>query len=191
MQTTRFYSQTRGFFYMVTTFKGSSVQFSSVQSLSCVCLFATPWIPARQASLCTTNSRSSLKLMSLGWWCHSTISSSVARFSSCPQSFPASVFSNESPLHIRWPKYWSSSFTMSPSVNVQGWFPLGLTGLTPWSSRDSQESSPSPQFESINSSVLNLLNVQLSHPYMTIGKIIALTIWTFVDKLMSVFQHAV
>ena len=62
---------------------------------------------------------------------------------------------------------------------------------SPCSPRDSQESSPSPQSESINSLALNLLNVQLSHPYMTIGKIIALTIWTFVDKLMSVFQYAV
>ena len=65
-------------------------QFSSVQSLSHVWLFATPWITARQASLSTTNSRSSLKLMSIESWCHPAMSSSVVLFSSCPQSLPAS-----------------------------------------------------------------------------------------------------
>ena len=68
-------------------------------------------------------------------------------------------------------------------MNIQHWFPLGLTGLISLLSRDSQESSPAPQFESINSSVLSLLYVQLSHPY--IGKIIAWTMQTFVGKVMS------
>ena len=63
-------------------------------------------------------------------WCHPAISSSVVPFSSCPQSFPSiRVFSNESALHIRWPKYWSFSFSISPSNEYSGWFPLGLTGL--------------------------------------------------------------
>ena len=68
-------------------------------------------------------------------------------------------------------------------MNIQHWFPLGLTGLISLLSRDSQESSPAPQFESINSSVLSLLYVQLSHPY--IGKTIAWTMQTFVGKVMS------
>ena len=73
----------------------------------------------------------------LSQWCHPTISSSVVPFSSCPQSFPTSVFSNESALHIRWPKYWSFSFNISPSNEHPGlisfrmdWFvgsPLGIT----------------------------------------------------------------
>ena len=66
-----------------------SVQFSSVQSLSHVWLFAIPWIAARQTSLSITNSRSSLKLTSFSRWCHPAISSSVVPFSSCPQSLPA------------------------------------------------------------------------------------------------------
>ena len=62
----------------------------------------------------------------LNWWFHPTISSSVVPF--CPQSFPASVFSSESALCIRWPKYWSFSFNISPSMNTQAWSPLGWTG---------------------------------------------------------------
>ena len=62
----------------------------------------------------------------LNWWFHPTISSSVVPF--CPQSFPASIFSNESALCIRWPKYWSFSFNISPSMNTQDWSPLGWTG---------------------------------------------------------------
>ena len=67
------------------------------------------------------------------------------------------VFSSESVLCIRWPKFWSFSFSISPSMNVQGWFPLGLTGLTSCSPTDSPESSPTPQFKSLNSLVLSLL----------------------------------
>ena len=67
-----------------------TLQFSSVQSLSRVWLFATPWTAARQASPSITNSRSLLKLMAWSWWCHPTISSSLVPFSSCLQSFPAS-----------------------------------------------------------------------------------------------------
>ena len=70
-----------------------NIQFSSVQSLSLVQIFATPWTAARQASLSITNSRSSPKLMSIELWCHPAISSSVVPFSSCPQSFPASGYS--------------------------------------------------------------------------------------------------
>ena len=67
------------------------------------------------------------------------------------------VFSKESVLHIRWPKCWSFSFSISPSLNIQDWFPLGLTGWIPCSLRDSQESSPTPQFKNISSSALSFL----------------------------------
>ena len=64
----------------------------------------------------------------LSQWCHPAISSSVVPFSSCPQTLPASVFSNESTLCMRWPKYWSFSFSISPSNEHQDWSPLGWTG---------------------------------------------------------------
>ena len=67
------------------------------------------------------------------------------------------VFSSESALHIRWPKYWSFSFVSVLPMNIQDWFPLGLTGMSSCSPRDSQESSPAPQSESINSLALSLL----------------------------------
>ena len=105
---------------------------SSVQSLSRVQLFATPWTTAHQASLSITKSRSLLKLCPLSQWCHPIISSSAIPFSSCFQFFPASEsFSNESALRIRWPKYWSFSFSISPSNEYSGlisirtdWFDL-------------------------------------------------------------------
>ena len=68
-------------------------------------------------------------------WCHPTISSSVVPFSSCPQSLPIRVFSNESTLHMRWPKYWSFSFSISPSNEHPGLSPLGWTGWTSLQSR--------------------------------------------------------
>ena len=99
----------------------ASLQFSSVQSLSCVWLFATPWITARQASLSITNSQSSLKLMSI----ESVMPSSHLIF--CHPLFvlppiPPSirVFSNESTFHMRWPKYWSFSFSIIPSKKHPG-----------------------------------------------------------------------
>ena len=96
-------------------------QFSSVQLLICVCLFATPWTAARQASLSITNSGSLLKLMSIELVMASNILSCFIPISSHLQSFPAlRVFSNESILHIRWPKYWSFSFSISPSNEHPG-----------------------------------------------------------------------
>ena len=95
-------------------------EFSSVQSLSHAQLFATPWTAAGQASPSPTprvhsNSRP------LSRWCHPTISPSVFPFSCCPPIFPSiRVFSNESVLHIRWPKYWSFSFNISPSNGYSG-----------------------------------------------------------------------
>ena len=98
----------------------------------------------------------------------------------CPLLLPPSIFPNirvflnESVLCIRWPKYWRFSFNISPCNNIQDWFHR-LIGF-PCCLRDSQESSPTPQFKSINSSALSFLYiVQFSHPYMTTGKTIALT----------------
>ena len=103
-----------------------SVQFSSVQSHSCVQLFATPWTAACQASLSITNSRSLLKLMSI----ESVIPSShlilchpLLLLLPIPPSIR--VFSNESTLHMRWPKYWSFNFSIILPMNTQDWFTLG------------------------------------------------------------------
>ena len=149
--------------------------------LSCVWLFATPWTAACQASLFITNPGSLLKLMFIESVMPS-ISSSAALFSSCPQSFPASWSFLMSWLFasVDW------SFSISPSNEYSvlisfrmDWFDLLAC------SRDSQESSPD---HSSKASILwhsAFFTVQLSHPYMTTGKTIALTIQTFVGKVMS------
>ena len=135
----------------------SYLQFNSVQSLSRVWLFATPWIAACQASLSITNSWVHSNSCPSSRWCHPTISSSVAPFSSCPQSFLASGSFPVSPLYASGGQ--STRVSALASVlprNIQGWFPMGLAGLISLLFKDSQESSTS-QFESINSSELSLL----------------------------------
>ena len=134
--------------------------FSSVQSLSHVQLFATPWIAARQASLSITNSQSSLRLISI----ESVMSSShliLCRPLLLLPLIPPSirVFSNESTHRMKWPKYWSFSFSISPSKENPRADLLqnGLVG-SPCSPRDSQESSPTLHFKSINSSALSFLH---------------------------------
>ena len=135
------------------------VQFSSVQLLSCVRLFATPWTAACQASLSIINSRSLPKLMSVESVmpsnhlipCHPLL---------LPSIFPSiRVFSNESVLCINWPKYQSFSFSISLSNEYAGLISFLQDGLvgSPCSPRDSQESSPTSQFKSINSSPLSFL----------------------------------
>ena len=130
----------------------------SVQSLCPVRLFATPWTAALQGSLSITNSRRLLRLMST----ESVMPSNhliLCRPLLLPSIFSSiRGFSNESVLHIRWPKYWNFSFSISPSTEFQGYFPLGLTGLNLCCPMNSQESSPAPQFESINSLALCLLH---------------------------------
>ena len=119
-------------------------------------------------------------------WCHQlAISSSVVPFSSCPQSLR--VFSKESTLHMRWPKYWSFSFSISPSNDYSGLISFRWTGWIFLQSKgDSQESSPTPQFKSINSSWHSaFFIVQLSHPFMTTGKTIAMTRQTFDGKVTT------
>ena len=137
----------------------SPIQFSSVQLLSCLWLFATPWKTALQASLSITNSRSSLKLMSIESVMPSSHFMLCRPFSSCPQSLPASESFPMSQLFA-----WGGQSTGVSALATflpkksQGWSPSEWTGWTPCSPRDSQESSPTPQFKSINSSALSLLH---------------------------------
>ena len=97
-----------------------NIQFSSVQSLSHVRLFATPWIAARQASCPSPTPRLYSNSCPSSQWCHPAISSSVVPFSSCPNPSQHQGFSNESTFHMRWPKYWSLSFSISPSNEHPG-----------------------------------------------------------------------
>ena len=137
----------------------SSVQFSSVQLLSHVRLLSTPWITACQASLSITHSPSSRKLMSI-----ELVMLSSHLFLCCPllllPPIPPSirVFSNESTLHMRWPKYWSFSLSISPSNEYPGLISFRMDWLDLLTVQDSQESSPTPQFKSINSSTLSFLH---------------------------------
>ena len=106
-----------------------SIQFSSIQSLSCVWLFATPWTAAHQASLAITISRSPPKPMFIESVMPSNHLILCHPLLFLPSIFPSiRVFSDESALLIRWPKYWSFSFNISPSMNTQDWSPLGWTG---------------------------------------------------------------
>ena len=100
--------------------------------------------------------------------------------------FPSNrVFSNEYTLHIRWPEYWSFSFSTSPSNEYSGLISLGLTGLISLWSKDSQASSPAPHSKASILQCSAFFMVQLSYLYMTTGKTIVFTIRTFVGKVMS------
>ena len=134
--------------------------FSSIQSLSCVQLSSTPGTAARQASLSITNSRSLLKLMSIESVMPSNHLILCHPLLFLPSIFPSiRVFSNESALCIRWQKYWSFSFSISPSNEYSGLisFRMDWLDLLATSPRDSQESSQTPQFKSVNSLVLSFL----------------------------------
>ena len=161
--------------------------FSSVQSLSRVQLFATPWIAARQASLPTTNSRSLLKLMiteSVMPSRHLIICRPLLLLPPIPPSIRA--ISNESTLHMKWPKYWSFSFSISPSNEHPGLISFRMDWLDLLAVQGTPKSFL--QHHSSKASILRcsaFFTVQLSHPYMTTGKTIALTTWTFVGKVMS------
>ena len=162
-------------------------QFSSVQSLSHVRLF---WLhesqharlpcPSPTPGVHSDSCPSSL-------WCHPIISSSVVPFFSCPQSLPASgSFPIESTLHMRWPKYWSFSLSISPSNEHPGLISFRMDWLDLLAVQATCKSLL--QHHSSKASILRrsaFFTVQLSHPYMTTGKIIALTRWTFVGNIMS------
>ena len=147
--------------------KQSRRQLSSVQSLSHVRLFATPWTAARQASLSITNSWSLLTLISIELVMPSNHLILCRPLCLLPSIFPSiRVFSNESALHIRCPKYWSFSFNISPSNEHPGLISFRIDWLD-LLARDSQESSPTPQFKSITILWCSaFFTVQLSHPYM-------------------------
>ena len=153
-----------------------SVQLSSVQSLSCVRLFATPWIAARQASLSITNSRSSLRLTSI-----ESVMPSSHLILCCPllllPPIPPSIraFSNESTLRMRWPKYWSFSFSIIPSKEIPGLISFRMDWLDLLEVQGTLKSLL--QHHSSKASILRrsvFFTVQLSHPYMTTGKTIHL-----------------
>ena len=135
-------------------------QFSSVQSLSRVRLFATPWTAARQASLSITNSRSSLKLTSIELvmpYSHLILSCPLLLLPLIPPSIR--VFSNESTLRMRWPTYWSFSFSIIPSKEHPGLISFRMDWLDLLAVQGTlQESSPTPQFKSINSLALSFLH---------------------------------
>ena len=164
-------------------------QFSSVKSFSCVRLFATPWTAAHQASLSITNSRSSPKPMSIESVMPSNHLILCRPLFLLPSIFPSiRVFSNESALCIRWPKYWSFSFSISPSNKYSGLISFRMDWLDLLAVQGTFKSVL--QHHISKASILQLsafFIVQLSHPYMTTGKTIALTRQTFVDKLMSLF----
>ena len=152
-------------------------QFSSVQSLSHVQLFVTPWITAHQASLSITNSQSSLRLTSI-----KSVMPSSYLILCCPllllPPIPASirVFSNESTLHMRWPKYWSFSFSIIPSKEHSGLISFRMDWLDLLAVQGTLKSLL--QHHSSKASILQhsaFFMVQLSHPYTTTGKTIALT----------------
>ena len=163
------------------------LQFSSVQSLRRVRLFATPWTAACQASLSITNTLNLLKLMSILSvipskhliLCHSLLFP--------PSSFPSiGVFSSESILCNRWPNYWSFSFSISPSNEYSRLISFRMNWLDHLAVQGTLESLL--QHHSAKASILQcsaFFIAQLSHPYMTTEKAIALIRWTFVGKVMS------
>ena len=159
--------------------------FSSVQSLSCVQLFATPWTAARQASLSITNPGSLLKLMSILSMMPSNYLILCHPLLLLPSIIPSiRVFSNELVLRIRWPKYFISNF--SPSNEYSGLISFRMDWLDLLAVQGTLKSLL--QHHSSKVSVLwcsAFFVVQLSNPYMTTRKTIALTRWTFVDKVMS------
>ena len=166
---------------------GAQGKFSSVQSLSPLWFFATPWTAARQASLSITDSWSLLRLMSIKLvmpsnhliLCHPLLLQ--------PWIFPnIRVFSNESALCIRWPRYWSFSFNIRPSNEQPGLISFRMDWLDLLVVQGALKSLL--QHHSSKTSILwhsGFFIVQLSHPYMTTGKTIALTRQTFVGKVMS------
>ena len=162
-----------------------------VQLLSRVRLFATPWITARQVSLSITNSWSSPKLMSIELVMpssHLILCHPLLLLPPIPPSI--SVFSNELTLLMRWPKYWTFSFSISPSKEHPGLISFRMDWLALLAVQGTLKSFL--QHHSSKASILQCLaffTVQLSHPYMTTGKTIALTRWTFVGKVMSLFLN--
>ena len=163
-------------------------QSSPVQSLSHVQLFVTPWTAACQASLSMTNSWSLLKLLSIKSVMPSNHLILCRPLLLPPSIFPGiRVFSNESVFHIRWPKYWSCSFSIN---EYSGLISFRIDWLDPLEVQGTLMSFL--QHHSSKASILRrsaFFTVQVSHSYMNTGKIIALTRRTFVGKVMSLLLN--
>ena len=170
---------------------GTLGQFSSVQLLNCVWLFATPWIAAHQATLSITNSLSSPRLTSIESVMpssHLILCHPLLLLPRIPPSIR--VFSNESTLHMRWPKYWSFSFSVISSKEIPGLISFRMDWLDLLAVQGTLKSLL--QHHSSKASILRrsgFFTIQISHPYMTTGKTIALTRWTFVDKVISLLLN--
>ena len=152
--------------------------------------FVNPWTAACQALLSLATSKvcpSSLHPCLLHQWCHPAISSSDALFSLLPSIFPSiRDFSNGSAVHIRWPKYWSFSISISPSNEYSGLISLKIDWFYLLAVQGTLRRLL--QHHSSRKSILwcsAFFMVQLSEPYMTIGKTIALIIWIFVSRVLS------
>ena len=176
MKRSFFYIQLLTFIEVISQFSHSvvcdSLQPHGLQHARLPC---PSWTPRAYSNSCPSHQ-----------WCHLTISSSVILFSSCPQSFQQQGLSNESALRIRWPKYWSLSLNISPCNEHPGlisfrmdWLDLLAVQRTLKSLLQHHSSKASIRWCSA------FFTVQLSHPYMTTGKTIALTRRTFVGKVMS------
>ena len=167
--------------------------FSSVQSLGRGQLFATPWNAARQASLSITNSWSSLKFMSIKSVMPSNHLILCRPPLLSPLIFPSiGVFSNESVLHIKWPKYWSFSLSIIPSKESPGLISFRMDWLDLLVDQGTRKNLL--QHHSSKALILQhsvFFIVQLSHPFMNIGKSIALTKQTFVGKVMSLLSNMI
>ena len=169
------------------TAKLHNICISSVQSFSCVWLFVTPWPAACQASLSNINSQSLLRFMPIDMVMPSNHLILCHPFPLLPSIFPSiRVFSNESVLCIRWPKYWNFSFSITPSNDYSGLISFRVDWLDLLAVQGTLKSLL--RHHSSKASILwhsALFVVQHSHPYITTGKTIALTRWTFVSKVMS------
>ena len=163
------------------TISAHSVQFSSVQSLSRVQLFTTPWTAARQASLSITNSWNPPKLISIELVMPSNHLILCRPLLLRPSIFPSiRVISNESALYIRWPKYWSFRFNISPSNEHPGLISFRMDWLDLLAVQGTLKSLLQPHSSKASIPRRSAFFIaQLSHPYMTTGKTIALTRWTF------------
>ena len=177
----------RGPTLLIKLWSLSSVQFSH----SVVADSLWPYEPQYTRPPCPSPTpRVYPNLYPLSQQCHPTISSSVVPFSFCPQSFPASESFQMSQLCIRWPKYWSVSFNINPSNEHPGLISFRMDWLDLLAVQGTLKSLL--QHHSSKASILRcsaFFTVQLSHQYMTTGKTIALTRWTFVDKVMSLLSN--
>ena len=172
---------------MATSGDREGVQFNSVQSLSCIRLFVIPWTAASQASLSVNNSRSLLKLMSIKSVMASNHVILCHPLLFLPSIFPSiRVFCNKSGLCIRWPNYWSFSFSISPSNEYSELISFRIDWLDLLAVQRTFKSLL--QHHNSKASILQcsaFFIAQISHPYVATGKTKALTGWPFVSKVMS------